>query len=534
MTRGRGAIVMLALAGLGCVVAACANGDDGSTSGGPGDGNGEGGTEAGMVPGCTPGPASPNDPIDANYTDENCDGTDGVLDRCVFVSIGGTDGPSAGSREMPAKTIGFAIGLAKAQSKDVCLAGETFNGAVELESGVSVYGGFDATDSSFPWKRKSAVTTKIVAKGTVVLAKQIDADTHVEGVTLESLTPDPPNVGAGSYGVRLVAGSATLFVRYDTIITDVGQPGAVGTAVTDKGADGTPGTKGTDGCSHCSQLAAPGGSPGAPPAVSTCGGAPGGAGGTGGWDQNAGAQGSPGTPATVMGGSSGSGNATCSIKNGGGGGLGGSPTMPGADGTGGPPGPQLGTVTADGQYAPPLGGKGLSGTPGFAGAGGGGGGGGSNGGLCYGDRGGGGGSGGSGGCGGPGGNGGQGGGASIPVFARAGKLTIDKCELQAGAGGVGGAGGAGGPGGAGGMGAGGGSGQDESGGGGGGGTGSAGGKGGNGGGGAGGPSACVGAPASVMLTQTADVMCTFDKGGAGGPGDKPAPAGFAGPRLTVP
>src|SRR5438094_2674646 len=39
---------------------------------------------------CTPGPAAPSDPIDPSFTDENCDGSDGVVAKCVFVAADGT------------------------------------------------------------------------------------------------------------------------------------------------------------------------------------------------------------------------------------------------------------------------------------------------------------------------------------------------------------------------------------------------------------------------------------------------------------
>ena len=54
MIGGRGGLVAMALLGLGCVAVACANGDDGSSSGGPDNGGAEGGAETGTIPGCTP------------------------------------------------------------------------------------------------------------------------------------------------------------------------------------------------------------------------------------------------------------------------------------------------------------------------------------------------------------------------------------------------------------------------------------------------------------------------------------------------
>ena len=58
-------------------------------------------------------------------------------------------------------------------------------------------------------------------------ATSIDAETHLEGVSLRATTPTEP--GEGAYGVRLSGGSAAFFVRYNVIAVGDGQAGTAGT-----------------------------------------------------------------------------------------------------------------------------------------------------------------------------------------------------------------------------------------------------------------------------------------------------------------
>jgi hypothetical protein len=486
--------------------AACANGSSNAT---PEDEAGAGPSDAG--------------------TEAGVDSSNDVGARCVFVSAkSGVDASSGGSKSAPVKTIAFAIGLAASSQRDVCLAGESFDGPITLAPGVGLYGGFDADQG---YVRAPGTTSTITAKGTVVIAKGIDLDTRVTGVTLHATSPD--GKGEGTYGIRLVSGAATLFVWDTSITTDAAKPGADGATGT-VGASGLAGKPGDDGCSHCDSIPPQGGSLGGASVASTCGGGPSGAGGQGGWDQSGGAVGGAGTGPGSQGGSSGSGDATCLVSSGGLGGAGGTPTASGAAGAPGASSDALGSVSADCLYVPPVGAPGGMGGPGFSGGGGGGGGGGSNGGACYGDRGGGGGGGGTGGCGGLGGAGGQGGGASFGILARAGKLDVARVTYRIGAGGAGGSGGAGGAGGAGGQGAGGGANQDDSGHGGLGGNGSAGGAGGVGGGGAGGPSGCIGASAGATVNESAGSDCEYAAASPGGQGGVSGTGGVIGPKISLP
>jgi hypothetical protein len=511
---------------------------------GPSDG-GDGGCMAGYVTlttpcdyKCTPGPLAPLDPIDPNFVDENCDGSDGVVAACLYVSNEGTDAPAGGSRTAPLQTIAFALMLGKSSGLSVCLAGETFTGQVTLLSGVNLYGGFDSKDPTFPFRRAATATTTLTNAGTVILSQLIDADTMVEGLNIHALTPDGQNDGAGVYGVRHLGGTAKLILRYNGIAADAAHAGAAGAFGSD-GQRGTDGTRGADACSNCAPFAGQGGSFGGPTTISVMCNAPsGGMGGQGGWDQAGGLAGGSGSGSGGTPGGGGSGNSTCPFSSGGSGGGGGTSSDPGSVGVSGSVPPQLNGLSADALYIPGLGGGGSAGTPGNAGGGGGGGGGGTNGGFCRGDRGAGGGSGGTGGCGGTPGTGGQGGGSSIAVSIKSGQAIVGQNVLSAALGGAGGVGRPGGNGGNPGLGLGGGSSADDGANGGAGGNGTTGGAGGAGAGGAGGPSACIASGAIVTLDQTPTNACTVPPtgaaGGTGGAATNAGPAGRSTPVLALP
>jgi hypothetical protein len=482
------------------------------------------------------------DPIDDKYVDDNCDGSDGVLEQCVFVSgsTGVDDMMAGGTSAKPMKTVNAAIARAKAigGGASVCVSGETYNEYVQMESGVSVYGGFDPNDANVKWKRVPTANSVITAPGTVVFASKIDVDTHVEGLTLTATAPT--GIGASAYGVRLGGGSGTLYVRYDKITV------AGGTT----GEDGVVGGNGTDGASGGAGGAYSSGGGGASPSPSTCAAMAGG-GGAGGVGSSAGVTGSNGTVGS--GGSGGSGGGDCHSAGGAGNG-GGSAVTTGASGTPGGTSSSLGSLDSSAIYVCPVAPRGTDGAAGGSGGGGGGGGGRSNSGgiLCIGTsnlRGGGGGAGGNGGCGGKGGTGGKGGGGSFGVTAASGLLSVELCDITVGRGGKGGDGKGGGTGGNGGTG--GASGSGETGGaittsagsGGAGGGGASGGLGGPGSGGAGGPSACVAASSSASVTFAVGIgknSCVNGGGGSGGAGGTnggttaaPGPTGSSGAQLPL-
>ena len=73
---------------------------------------------------CTPAATSPADPIDPNFTDDNCDGSDGIVAKCLYVANDGADSPNAGTRDAPMKTIAYAIMAIKNWKVTGSIAGE--------------------------------------------------------------------------------------------------------------------------------------------------------------------------------------------------------------------------------------------------------------------------------------------------------------------------------------------------------------------------------------------------------------------------
>ncbi len=84
------------------------------------------------------------DPLEAPYTDSNCDGVDGVASEAIFVSPDGTDSAGAGTTlSNPVATINFALGRAQATGRSkIFIAGGTYEEVISVANGVSMFGGF--------------------------------------------------------------------------------------------------------------------------------------------------------------------------------------------------------------------------------------------------------------------------------------------------------------------------------------------------------------------------------------------------------
>jgi hypothetical protein len=461
---------------------------------------------------------SASDPFDDTYTDENCDGSDGNMSQCVFVDpTRGTDSASGGSPGNPLRSAAYAIPLAAAAAKSVCLASGVYSTSLTLASGVNVYGGFDGNAG---FVRTKGLATTFNAIDTGIVADKIAAKTEVLGLSF--MVKADSQQGSSAYGLRYTGSTAELVLTNVTFDVGAGTSGA-------DGADGASGEPGTDGNPPSAKLVVESG--GAAQAM-TCGGtseptASGGAGGAGG---------KYGTTGTVRTGEAGKDGST-----GGGGASGGAAgTVPGSgytdcttitstnagNGTSGVNAASIATGGAGGsasskfdtscRFQPGNGASGARGTPGAGGGGGGGAAAPINTGLCGIVHGGGGGGGGAGGCGGEGGGGGKGGGASIGICATGGTLRLVNTLTKVAVGGKGGKGNSGGAaGGSGGTGAAGADGNSGGGKGGAGGKGGRGGAGGPGGGGAGGSSLCAALGQKVTYAAT-NSTCAPLAGGAAG------------------
>jgi len=517
--------------------------------------------------GCECLPQGGPDFPDALGEDSNCDGVDGEVNNAVFVSKAGDDS-NPGTLESPMKTIQAAIQRADSQNKrDVLVATGAYQENIQLENGVSVYGGYSAV---FDVHDATAYETAIIGQPFTVANP---AAVNIEGVGSQATTfdgftifgADNPDPSGSSYGIFIYQPGANLTVSNNIIYAGDGGNGAGGDAGTDgnSGSAGSPGVVGKNSNGFCaSSDHADGGVGGATSCggTTTNGGQGGtrvcaalvlenaqgnpydvwsydqsndvnfslqhadggsnngggdGSGGLGGWHSQAG-QSSCGTCSSYQGATSWTGE--------GGDGADGSEGTAGsaAAGCGSP----TGTVSA-GLWVVPSAGAGGNG-----GHGGGGGGGGAGGGAHKRDCsnlneavGGSGGGGGAGGCGGTGGTAGQSGGASFGVFISGGTAPdLFGNTVYRGRGGDGGAGGTGGIGGAGGLGGDRGLGKDpnenvqwaavcsESGG--------NGGEGGAGGHGAGGAGGCGGSAYALYLHNVSGSFAnnSFPASGAGGAG----------------
>lgn len=104
------------------------------------------------IEGCECEITDPEDPIDEEGLDENCDGVDGVLEDTIFVSPRGSDSVHIDDDtslvgllpDKPVRTLKTALELAKARDRQtILLAGGRYEGAVELEEGISIHGGYN-------------------------------------------------------------------------------------------------------------------------------------------------------------------------------------------------------------------------------------------------------------------------------------------------------------------------------------------------------------------------------------------------------
>jgi hypothetical protein len=350
----------------------------------------------------------------------------------VFVSPQGNDATGAGTRTAPYKTLGKALQTAKGNGLRVyaCDDGSGYTETVTFDAaldGVNWFGGFECSTWTYATTRRARVHP---ATGVPLTLKSLTI-----GTTIEDFQFDAANAAAGQSSFGVMADSAVNVVLRGVKVT-AGKGGA--------GTDGADGVKGVDGPEvDTGQLGTaakcPAGvsqqSGGSWSSQSTCGSR----GGIGGSSVQAtdGTNGGPGDPRTNV--------TPANIDNGGikgsAGGDGDAGSL-GNTGSLGTANAAVGTFSATGYVAADKGGDGKAGNVGQ-----GGGGGGASNALpssnCIGASGG---AGGMGGCGGSPGKGGSSAGASVALLSWSSTITLDHCELIAGAGGNGGKGGNGGSG----------------------------------------------------------------------------------------
>ncbi|MEM9458771.1 MAG: hypothetical protein AAGF11_31630 [Myxococcota bacterium] len=469
--------------------------DDGSSSGEP-------------LPAC-----EQVDEPDVNGLDENNDGIDGLAGCSVFVNAAvGSDLNDGLMFDDPVATIARGIEIASSFSppRPVLVAEGTYNEIVNLDSGVSLYGGYD--DQT--WERDLFLHETIIA-GTdfrTVVAINLAEAVEVDGFTIRGASFNDSSQSTYALWVRDTP-EGLLTIDYCTI--EAGDAGI--------GADGPSALAGEDGGNGANGNSNGNGGPGG---ISGCG-ATGGNGGDGtGCPSTGGSNGAAGgDPTTVgTGGAPGASQcgSDCDDQ-----GTNAAPGIAGAVGVNGlgglTSGDSDGEFGGDGLWVPPNGTGGSSGDNGSGGGGGGAGGFDIDSGIfCLFDSGngigGGGGGGGAGGCGGDTGGNGMPGGGSFCVVAVNSSIEVTNTDLFLGLGGNGGNGGDGGDGGIAGSPGGGASGTDN---GGEPGNGAGGAPGGGGGGGGGGAGGCGGSSIGIVTVGGSSVAIgnvSFNGGDAGVPG----------------
>jgi len=433
---------------------------------------------------------------DPTFTDHDCDGVDGRVSNAVFVSVTGTNSAGCGTLADPCASITFGMAQAATAVKPhVYIAVGTYNEAVQLTNGVSLFGGYASNFASRSLANRASITgsTQDLTLGT---RHSVIGAGLTQPISFDALVVQGANAtgqlasGAGihSVGILLRNSSATVTITQTDIFAGNGSAGL----------DGVNGTSapsiaaqagGSGGSALESQTICDASSRGAAGVAGGSGSAQGGAGGAGGtMDTDCGAfspdgaaqSGISGAPAAVISGllgTEGSGGAVCAAGMPGHDGR----VSHGANGTGG-----VNPVIVGGLLVI------SSGSSGFLGLDGGGG----SGGLRASSV----------------GAGGRAGGASIGIFLSAAHATIQGVNITRGAGGNGGDGGLGGRGQPGGLGGNGGPADGDSQAGGAGGDGGTGGHSGGGGGGSGGISVGI----LSVAGSTTSVLGNSIAGGAGG------------------
>ncbi|HEY5244890.1 MAG TPA: hypothetical protein VIJ60_04425, partial [Acidimicrobiales bacterium] len=277
------------------------------------------------------------DKPDLGFVDSNCDGIDGTIADAIFVDeVTGQD-TNAGAMTSPVKMIGEGILLAAASTpkKDVYVSKGAYAEEVKMQSGVSIYGGYDASNA---WSRSNANVTAIDSPNAVgVLANNLGSAQDIQLFSITSANAQgqtPAGDGISSFGILIVNSTAGVTVGGCNITAGQGSKGA-------DGATGATGNAGTVGGPAQGQSNGGGGG--------GCGNANGGAGGPGAAaGTNAGTQGTAGTQISgggTAGQPGGIGPAgSCTLTGSSPGGPGGTPTQSGGTGGPGPDGSAGGNI----------------------------------------------------------------------------------------------------------------------------------------------------------------------------------------------
>ncbi|MBX3192568.1 MAG: hypothetical protein KF819_36625, partial [Labilithrix sp.] len=196
--------------------------------------------------GCECTVTNPVDRPDLLFGDSNCDGIDGDVTKAIFVdAVAGSDG-NAGTMAAPKQTVAAGIIAANAAvpKKDVYISKGTYGEMLNVPSGVSLFGGYDAAAG---WSRASTNTTTLASPtnvGLVIANITVPTEVQLLKITSQSTAVvGANNDGMSSYGIRVSNSSGGVTIRGCDITAGSGAAAGVGA----KGSTGASGAKGADG-----------------------------------------------------------------------------------------------------------------------------------------------------------------------------------------------------------------------------------------------------------------------------------------------
>ncbi|NUQ77762.1 MAG: DUF1565 domain-containing protein, partial [Polyangiaceae bacterium] len=286
----------------------------------------------------------------------------------VFVSASIGDDANPGSKEKPVKTLAQALTLAKSSTKRVYACAETFEEAIEVPEGVTMFGALDCIVPAWAYVgefTKTAIVSPADKIPLTVVAGQGRAD--FEDFEIRSADATVPS---GSSIAVLVNGADAGFTRCK-ITAGSGAPGETGMQPTDDVGPANPNDAAVAGnAGNAACMGGANGNAGGEAKVNAkCSTAIGGMGGTG--QETEGGNGADGTPLPDpnpdnfgIGGLGAMGLGNCKAGESGASGADGLPGM-------GASADDLGTIDGEAGYVGATGKQGMQGTPGQGGGGGG-------------------------------------------------------------------------------------------------------------------------------------------------------------------
>ena len=178
-------------------------------------------------------PGAVDDP-DPTFTDHDCDGVDGRVNNAILVSVTGTNAFGCGTLAVPCGSITFGMLQAATSGRPhVYIAVGSYNEAVQLRDGVSLFGGYATNFGSRSLANRAAITGSNLALGTrhtvigVGLTQPISFDALVvQGSNANGQLAS--GAGIHSVGILLLNSSATVTITQTDIFTGNGSTGLDG------------------------------------------------------------------------------------------------------------------------------------------------------------------------------------------------------------------------------------------------------------------------------------------------------------------